>query len=248
MSRPLRIEFPGALYHLTARGNERKPIVADDFDRERWMATLARVVERFHWSCHAYCLMDNHHHLLVETPRANLSRGMRELNGVYAQAFNRRHRRSGHLFGGRFAAILVERDPHLLEVCRYLVLNPLRIANPVSSLDEFPWSSYRATAGLAAAPAFLTSDWLLAQFGTRRGRAQIAFRRFVANGLGADPFRELKAGIYPARLPRARLPLTRDRRRARRPLRGVGQRLEAEEAEASVSSQSGCRFVLHCKT
>ena len=116
MARPLRIEFFHAIYHVTSRGNARQRIVKADADRQAWLRVLAQVISRFGWRCHAYCLMDNHFHLLIETPEPNLSRGMRQLNGVYTQVFNRRHQRVGHLFQGRFAAILVEKNPHLLEL------------------------------------------------------------------------------------------------------------------------------------
>ena len=122
-----------------------------DADRELFFRTLSQVVSRYGWICHAYCLMENHYHLVVETPRANLSLGMRQLNGVYTQAFNRRHRRVGHLFQGRFKAILVEKEAHLLELCRYVVLNPLRIKRK-DRFQKATWSSYAATAGLEAAP------------------------------------------------------------------------------------------------
>ena len=142
MARPLRIEFPGALYHVTSRGNARQRVFRDDEDRETFLATLAWVVARFRWRCHAYCLMDNHIHLLIDTPQPNLSRGMRQLNGVYTQRFNRRHRRVGHLFQGRFQAILVEKEGYLLELARYIVLNPVR-AKMVKTPERYPWSSYR---------------------------------------------------------------------------------------------------------
>ena len=107
MARPLRIEYPGAVYHVTSRGNARRKIYLDDDDREMFLATLAWVGERFGWICHAYCLMGNHFHLLIETPNPNLSLGMRQLNGVYTQRFNRRHKKAGHLFQGRFKAIFI---------------------------------------------------------------------------------------------------------------------------------------------
>ena len=124
MARPLRIEYPGALYHVTSRGNAREDIFFDEKDRQRFLATLAHVIRDYHWICYAYCQMTNHYHLLIETPEANLSRGMRQLNGVYTQALNRRHGRVGHIFQGRFKALLVEKDGYLLELCRYIVLNP----------------------------------------------------------------------------------------------------------------------------
>ncbi|MEX5282732.1 MAG: transposase [Nitrospiraceae bacterium] len=183
MARPLRLEFPGALYHVTARGNARHAIVLDDQDRQRFLDVLARVVDRFHLLLHAYCLMDNHYHLLVETPEANLSKAMRQLNGVYTQAFNRRHRRVGHVLQGRFRAIVVDRDSYLLELCRYVVLNPVR-AKSTRKPETYAWSSYRATAGLAATPPFLAVDWLLSQFGHQRLAAQRKYRAFVAEGMG----------------------------------------------------------------
>jgi REP-associated tyrosine transposase len=131
MARPLRLEFPGAIYHLTGRGNARQKIFFADPDRELFLDTFGGVVSRYGWICHAYCLMANHYHLLVETPKANLSLGMRQLNGVYTQAFNRRHKRVGHLFQGRFKAILVEKESYLLELCRYIVLNPVRVKGKV---------------------------------------------------------------------------------------------------------------------
>jgi REP element-mobilizing transposase RayT len=183
MARPLRIEFDGALYHVTSRGNERKAIFKDDFDRRLFLDSLAQVNLRFHWLCHAYCLMDNHYHLVVETPDANLSKGMRQLNGVYTQAFNRRHRRVGHLFQGRFKGILVQKESHFLEVCRYVVLNPVG-AGMVRHPREWVWSSYRATAGQGAMPGCLTVDEVLGQFGRRRGAAEVRYRQFVSEGIG----------------------------------------------------------------
>lgn len=185
MARPLRIEFPGALYHVTVRGNARQDIFLDDEDRQRFLGVLERAVSRFHLLLHAYCLMNNHFHLVVETPEANLSKAMRQINGVYTQAFNRRHGRVGHVLQGRFKAIVVDRDSYLLELCRYVVLNPVR-ARSTRQPDTYPWSSYRATAGLAPTPAFLTVDWLLSQFGRQRPAAQRRYRAFVAEGLGHE--------------------------------------------------------------
>lgn len=148
MSRPIRIEFANALYHVTARGDRREDIFEDDQDRQMFLSTLEQVVIQFNWICHAWCLMDNHYHLLVQTPDGNLSKGMRQLNGVYTQASNRRHRRVGHLFQGRFKAILVDSDAYLLELTRYVVLNPVR-AGMAKKPSDWPWSSYRASVGLA---------------------------------------------------------------------------------------------------
>jgi len=175
MARPLRLEFAGALNHVTARGNERRAIFlgnADD-DRASFLAILARTCERFNWICHAYCLMTNHYHLLIETLDPNLSKGMRQLNGVYSQHINRTHGRVGHLFQGRFKGILVDKDSYLLELARYVVLNPVR-AGMVRSPGEWPWSSYLATVGMEEAPPFLATDWLLRTFGDDRQQASTA--------------------------------------------------------------------------
>ena len=121
MARPLRIEFPGGLYHVTARGDRREDIYLCDADRQRWLDLLGAVCSRFNWFCHAYCLMDNHFHIVVETVDGNLSAGMRQLNGVYTQWHNRSHSRVGHVFQGRFKAIIVQRETNLLELARYVV-------------------------------------------------------------------------------------------------------------------------------
>ena len=194
MARPLRVEYEGAFYHVTSRGNARQDIFLIDPDRELFLKVLAATVERFGWVCHAYCLMTNHYHLLIETPEANLSRGMRHLNGVYTQAFNRRHMRTGHVLQGRFKAILVEKETHLLELARYVVLNPVR-ARAVRSARDWPWSSYRATAGMVDAPGFLTTSWILAQFHRRPRRAIELYRKFVKQGRGVDAWAELRGGI-----------------------------------------------------
>ncbi len=182
MARPLRLEFPGAIYHVTSRGNARLPIFEDDHDRQRFFVILQEVLKRFNWLCHAYCLMENHYHLVVETIDSNLSQGMRHVNGVYTQDFNRRHNRTGHVFQGRYKSIVVDRDNYLLELCRYVVLNPVR-AGLVSQPGTYPWSSYRATAGLGKGLSFLTMDWILGQFGQRRSEAQKKYRRFVWAGM-----------------------------------------------------------------
>lgn len=197
MARPLRIQFPHAVYHVTARGNERKAIVQDDDDRVRFIQTVAAMVEQYQVLCHAWVLMDNHYHLLIETPQANLSRAIRHLNGVYTQAYNRRHHRVGHLFQGRFTAILVEKEAYLLELCRYVVLNPVR-AGIVKHPKEWSWSSYRATAGEERIPEGLTVDWLLGQWGRQRGRAQSAYRQFVREGIHRQerPWSDLKGQVY----------------------------------------------------
>src|SRR5690606_32736289 len=181
MARPLRLEFAGALYHVTSRGDRREIIYETDNDRQAFLSVLANVCETYNWVCHAYCLMDNHYHLLIETPEANLSKGMRQLNGVYTQKFNRFHDRYGDVFQGRYKAILVEKEYYLLELARYIVLNPVR-AGMVRSAKDWPWSSYRATTGQVQAPLFLTTEWVLAGFGRRKRNVIEKYKQFVSEG------------------------------------------------------------------
>ncbi len=159
MSRPLRIEFPGAVYHVTSRGDRREPIYRDDDDRLAHLGVIAHAMDRFDAQVLAYCLMGNHYHLVLHTRAANLSRLMRHVNGVYTQAFNRRHELVGHLFQGRFKAILVDRDAYLLALCRYVERNPVA-AGLVRAVADWPWSSYLAHAGQVSTPAWLDSDGL----------------------------------------------------------------------------------------
>ncbi|MEJ1959996.1 MAG: transposase [Nitrosomonadales bacterium] len=196
MSRPIRIEFQNALYHVTARGDRREDIFEDNEDRLMFLANLEQVITQFNWICHAWCLMDNHYHLLIQTPDSNLSKGMRQLNGVYTQASNRRNRRVGHLFQGRFKAILVDSDAYLLELARYVVLNPVR-AGMVKNPDDWPWSSYRASVGLEPAASWLAVDGLLSQFATRRSLARKRYAQFVAEGIkAASPWSNLKGQVF----------------------------------------------------
>ncbi|HEV8259768.1 MAG TPA: transposase [Burkholderiales bacterium] len=159
MARPLRIEFPGAVYHVTARGDRREPIFVDDADRQALLEVIAQALSRFDAQMLAYCLMGNHYHFVLHTRQANLSLLMRQINGVYTQAFNRRHDKVGHLFQGRFKAILVDRDTYLLEVCRYVELNPVA-ARIVRKPQAWSWSSYRAHVGQETVPGWLDSDGL----------------------------------------------------------------------------------------
>jgi len=183
MARPLRLEFAGALYHVTSRGDRREDIFLSDDDRSDWLEVLGIVCARFNWVVHAFCQMTNHYHLLVETVDGNLSGGMRQFNGLYTQRFNRRHGLVGHLFQGRYKAILVQKEAYLLELARYVVLNPLR-ANMVKSLDDWRWSSYHFVTGQEAPPPWLDTDWLIAQFGSQRSKALRAYRQFVMAGRG----------------------------------------------------------------
>jgi len=191
MSRPLRIEFPGALYHLTARGNGGDDIFLDDDDRACFLRMFGQEIEQQGWICYAYCLMDNHYHLLIETPEGNLVRGMRRLNGRYTQAFNRRHRHVGHVFQGRYKSILVEEDAYLLELSRYIILNPVR-AGMVETPEAYAWSSYRSSVGLAESPPWLASELLMEHFGSEK-----AYSRFVADGMNrASPWNKLQGQIW----------------------------------------------------
>lgn len=194
MARPLRIEYPGAVYHVTSRGNRRGGIFLDRNDRVSFLTLLAETVRRFRLSCYAYCLMGNHYHLLLETSTPNLSRAMRHLNGVYTQRFNKEHHESGHLLQGRYAAVVVDRSAHLLEVCRYIVLNPVR-AGLVSLPADWEWSSYRETAGLDEVPGFMSVAPVLAQFGRDMAAAKAGYARFVHEGADDSPWNGLAGGL-----------------------------------------------------
>ena len=183
MARPLRLEHEGAAWHITARGNERRSIFRSDADRRMFLALLAVAVKRFRWSLRSWVLMSNHYHLVLVTPVCTLSRGMHWLGTTYAQYFNRRHRRVGHLFQGRFKAILIEKQDYLNEVLRYTILNPVR-AHMVEHPEEYRWSSYRALAGLEPMPDWLDADWL---FDLHRDPeiARAIYRDYVSEKLGA---------------------------------------------------------------
>ncbi len=185
MARPLRIEYAGAVYHITSRGNARRSIFKDDKDRAMLLNLLGEVNDRYHWFCHAYCLMNNHYHLVIETRDGNLAKGMRQLNGVYTMRFNRRHGSVGHVFQGRYRAILIQKESYLLEACRYVVLNPVR-AKAVEVPEEWRWSSYRATVGMEKAHTCLTTEWVLGQFGSKKRVAERRYRAFVNDGIGED--------------------------------------------------------------
>ena len=196
MSRPLRLEFAGALYHVTSRGDRQEDIYEDDTDRVMYLNVLSEVCDRFNWVCHAYCLMSNHYHLLIETPDANLSKGMRYLNGVYTQRFNRSKGRVGHVYQGRYKAILVEKQSYLVELARYIVLNPVR-AEMVRFAIDWSWSSYRATVGQVEAPAWLNVDWLLASFSLKKKDAIKLYKQFIVDGnTQSSPWKSLRNQVY----------------------------------------------------
>jgi putative transposase len=196
MSRPLRLEFAGAVYHVTSRGDRQEDIYVDDIDRTQWLATLAHCCERFNWSVHAWCQMSNHYHVVIETHLANLSAGMRQLNGVYTQTHNRRHQRVGHVFQGRYKAIVVDRDSYLLKLLRYVVLNPVR-AGMVKRVEQWPWSSHHAMLGSAATPTWHNCNWALSHFGSQRTRQRQRYAEFVQQGLSQTTiWEQLKGQMF----------------------------------------------------
>jgi REP element-mobilizing transposase RayT len=185
MTRPLRIEYPGALYHVMSRGDNKQGIFLNDHDRERFFDIYSDIVDRLGWATFAWCLMGNHFHLVVETPDPNLSEGMRLLNGIYTQYFNKNHGRVGHLFQGRFRSIVVEKNRYLLELIRYVVLNPVR-SGRIDAPGDWRWSSYRATAGLEECPDWFDPGWILELVsegvGGRESRRR-QYIEFIAQGM-----------------------------------------------------------------
>jgi len=208
MARPIRIEYEDAVYHVMARGNEQKAIYRDDTDYQVFLHTLAQACEQFGLIVHVYCLMPNHYHLVVRTPRANLSRALGWLQTTYSVRFNRRHRRSGHLFQGRFKAHLVEADAYGRRLVMYIHLNPVRPADrtkPIptdrrAQLEAYAWSSHGAYSGRQskrAIPPWLNLEWLW-YFGPSYGQARRAYRCDIAASFGKrvpDPFAELRGGL-----------------------------------------------------
>ena len=175
MSRPLRIEYEGAWYHVMNRGGLRRRVFKTDDQRHYFLSLLDETGKRYNADWHAYCLMGNHYHLLLHTPEGNLQRIMRYVNGLYTQYFNRGERRDGALFRGRYQAVLVDAEAYWLELSRYIHRNPLK-AGLVDDLASYPWSSYRAYAGLEKAPEWLTTDFILKAIGQRsRHRRYAAF-------------------------------------------------------------------------
>lgn len=213
--RPRGILAPG-LYHVTTRGNRRERIYDDAADARRFLAAVAEVTKRLGWRCSGFCLMPNHYHLVLETTAPNLSAGLRRLNGSYARAFNRRHGLTGHLFEERFHSVAIRSTSHLLELTRYLALNPVR-AGLCDEPADWSWSAYRALAGLAAPPTFFAVDDVLRLFGNDGVAARAAFTAFVADAPPAPvdlsverwewPYRSQR----PTRLVRPRASRTRRR-------------------------------------
>ncbi|MFH0802672.1 MAG: transposase [bacterium] len=182
MARPLRIEYPGAFYHIISRGNEQKSVFRDDKDRETFLKFLQTSHDRYQSEIILYCLMDNHYHLMLETPQGNLSEIMHHINAGYTGYFNRRHNRAGHLFQGRYKAILVERESYGLELSRYIHLNPVRFGI-IKRPEDYGWSSYRVYIGAEKKPDFLKSEILLSYFGNSLQKARFQYRAFVESGM-----------------------------------------------------------------
>ena len=178
MARSLRIVYPGAFYHVTSRGNEGKNIFKSKRDREQFLEYLESASFRYDAVIHAFCLMGNHYHLLLETPSANLSQIMRHINGAYTTYFNIKHKRAGHLFQGRFKAILVDKDAYAKELSRYIHLNPVR-AKIVEVLEKYEWSSYQYYIGLKKGPSWLKKDFILGYFGSNIKKASSEYKKFV---------------------------------------------------------------------
>ncbi|RNC67441.1 MAG: hypothetical protein ED859_14510 [Desulfuromonadales bacterium] len=185
MARPLRIEYPGAFYHVTSRGNEQKDIFKSRKDREKFLEYLASATERYGAAVHAYCLMSNHYHLLLETPAGNLSQIMRHINGAYTTYFNVKRKRSGHLFQGRYKAILVEADEYLAELSRYIHLNPVR-AGIVERPEHYQWSSYQSFTGQSKPPAWLKTGFILGCYAKKESGARKKYRSFVEDMIGKE--------------------------------------------------------------
>ena len=179
MARRPRLQFPGAVYHVMSRGNRKSAIFTTDDDRRRFMNVLGEVAQTYHVRVYAALLMDTHYHLILDTPRGNLSAMMRQLNGVYAQDNNRCYALTGHTFEARFHSIVVQRERYLRMVARYVVLNPVK-AQLCADAASWPWTTFRATAGLEPSPPWLDTDWIVWAFrATSLCEAQERFRDYV---------------------------------------------------------------------
>ena len=192
MARALRIEYPGAFYHVTSRGNERKDVFKSRKDRQQFLSYLESSVVRYGAVIHAYCLMSNHYHLLLETPNGNLSQIMRHINGAYTTYFNVKQKRSGHLFQGRYKAILVEADEYATELSRYIYLNPVR-AGIVANPEAYEWSSYRQVIGMSETPTWVTTSFVLGYFGGNSARDK--YRQFVDEAVNREDDSPLKKAV-----------------------------------------------------
>lgn len=193
MARPLRIEYPGAFYHVMNRGLERRQVFTDSSEYREFLGLLAYVHQRYQLKVHSYCLMPNHYHLYVETPEGNLSKVMKHIDGVYTQKFNRKHARNGSLFQGRYKAILVEKESYSLEISRYIHLNPVK-AKLAEKTEEWEWSSYGIFIGKKKKETYVETDWILSQFSQKREESRRLYRQFTLNGIENhwDPYQEIR--------------------------------------------------------
>lgn len=195
MARPLRINYPGAFYHVTSRGNERKAVFKSKRDREKFLEYLETATLKYNAVVHVYCLMDNHYHIFLETPSGNLPQIMRHINGAYTAYFNAKRSRSGHLFQGRYKAILVDADEYAKELSRYIHLNPVR-ADMVERPEEYTWSSLRDYIGARKPPEWLHRDFILGYFGNNFSVAEKGYKKFIRSREGKEyesPFKEVFA-------------------------------------------------------
>jgi putative transposase len=196
MSRPLRIEFAGAVYYVSARGNAGQPIFLKDGDRRQFLELLGKEIAQHRWLCHGYCLLTDQYRLLIETPEGHLGRGIGRLNAIYSQWFNRRHGRAGHLLQGRYKAIVIEKALWLSVVSRDLAWAPVR-AGLVKRPGQWDWSSHRAIAKNREAPDWLSIEWILGDFAGAPEGARKAYRTFVAEGKrAAPPWEHVRAQMY----------------------------------------------------
>jgi putative transposase len=196
MARQLRMEFEGAFYHITSRGNQRASVYFEDADKDRFLEILRRTKERYGYLLHAYALMDNHYHLMIETPKANISQTMQNINTSYTVYINKKYGRSGHLFQGRFKGIIVDKDEYLVTLSRYIHLNPVR-AGIVQKPEEYRWTSYRFYIGKSNRETLADTGDTLARYSEKKGEAVRAYRKFVESGITQrdNPFRDVEAGI-----------------------------------------------------
>lgn len=195
MTRPLRVEYPGAVYHVMSRGNAYKNIFIDDHDRVVFLSNIKKSAEVHNFICYAYCLMGNHYHLLIETPEGNLAKIMRDINGTYSQMFNKKHKSIGHVFQGRYKAFLIEKDQYLLELIRYIANNPV-VAKLVKKPGLWKWSSYNCVLGKTKVPSWLDIDFTLGLFSKNKYEAIKQYCKFVDNYKeNNSPYKHLKEGI-----------------------------------------------------
>ncbi len=196
MARPLRIEYNGALYHITARGNERNPIYREEGDYQKFLDLLSELPQRYSIFMHGYILMGNHYHLLIETPKGNITKVMHYLNATYTGYFNKKYGRAGHLLQGRYKGLLIEKERYLLSVSRYIHLNPVR-AGICRKPEEYSWSSYPEYIRRDKKNTWLTTDWILGQYSRDEAKARRFYKAFVNEGLTLreNPFKDLKEGL-----------------------------------------------------